>query len=97
MTRLGKRWERTVAFRDLLSNDGSDENSVRVGKEIAKRVSVAIPENNPLMDDDLQEIIERFEDVRDCDELNDCLSDLYDWGDYGKRLFVEVWKEDTEQ
>jgi hypothetical protein len=85
----GKQWDRKVKFRDLLSDDTSDENAVRVGKGIAKRVSGAVPEGDRFRDDDLTDIIERLNEVEDCDELNDCLSDLYDWGDRGKRLFVE--------
>ena len=83
-------WDRTVKFRDLLSDDTSSENAKRVGKGIAERVAAAIPDGDRLRDDDLAYIIECLSAVEDCDELNDCLSDLYDWADHGKRLFVEL-------
>ena len=85
----GKQWDRKVKFRDLLSGDTSDENAIRVGKRIAGRVSNAAPEGDRFRDDDLADIIERLNEVEDRDELNDCLSDLYDWVDCGRRLFVE--------
>lgn len=90
MTRR-RDWLRTVKFRDLLSDDSSDETAVRVGKLIAARVANAVPETDKLRDDELTEIIERLgEDVDDCGDLNEALSDLYDWGDSGKRLFVSL-------
>ena len=88
-TTWGKRWDRTVRFRDLLSDDTSDENAIRVGKAIAKRVNRAIPETDRIRDDELTDIIDQLECVEDCEELNSVLNDLYDWGDAGKRMFVE--------
>lgn len=85
----GKQWDRRVKFRDLLTDDDSDENAIRVGKCIADRVSAAVPESDTFRDEELTGIIERLREVVDCEELNDCLNDLYDWGDCGKRLFVE--------
>lgn len=91
-----RTWKRKVAFRDLLSDDGSAANAIRVGKLIAARVALAVPEDDPLRDDELTELIQGFRQVVDCDELNDCLNDLYDWGDHNNRLWVECafeWNE----
>ena len=91
MLTMRREWKRTVRFRDLLSDDSSAETAVRVGKQIAERVAKAIPETDKLRDDELTEIIERLsDDVEDCEDLNEVLSDLYDWGDTGKRLFVSL-------
>ena len=88
-TTWGKSWDRTVKFRDLLGDDTSKENSMRVGKEIARRVSKAIPETDRLRDEELTDIIDDLQLVECCDDLNSTLNWLYDWGDYGKRLFVQ--------
>ena len=90
MPRLFKKWDRTVKFRELLSDDTNDLRAQRVGLEISRRVDIAIPEDDKLRDDDLTEIIERFQEVVNCDDLNDCLEDLYDWGDRDRRLFVAL-------
>ena len=90
LTTWCKRWDRTIKFRELLSGDDSDEESRRIGRIISERINKTIPETDRVRDDDLTDIIENLEDVQCRDDLNACLGDLYDWGDEGKRLFVEL-------
>ena len=84
------KWDRVVRARGLLTGDDSNENAVYVGKKLAEKVAVAIPENDPLRDEELTDILERLNEVVDCDDFNSVLYDLYDWGDVKKRLFLEL-------
>jgi hypothetical protein len=85
------RWARKVVAAGLLTGEESEENAIRIGKELSAAVAKAIPENDLLRDEELEDILEQLNAVEDCDELNYVLSQLYDWADQGKRLWLQLW------
>ena len=76
-------WKHTFHMRDLLSDDTSDENSVRVAKELARRMKAS-----KLFEDfDGQLIIEDLEDAAtDAESLNEILNTFWDYCDWR-----EIW------
>jgi hypothetical protein len=76
-------WKHTFRMRDLLSNDTSDENSVRVAKELARRMEVS-----KLFEDfEGQNMIADLEDiVVDAHDFNGILEDFWDYCDWR-----EIW------
>lgn len=83
-------WARKVVVNGLITGDDSEENAIRVGKELAAAVGKAMPQTDPLRDEELEDILERLNEVVDCGDLNYVLSDLYDWADHGKRLWLQI-------
>lgn len=77
-------WEYRVNLKHLFTADDSDENAIRVGKEVASivRVSTWYKENTKTDPySDLEETLEFLETVNDVDELNYYLGWLYDLAD----------------
>ena len=75
-------WRKTVNIKDLLTDDESPEEVVRIAGELTSRLEKAFP--HP--DYDLEDIIEEFKDIEVTDKrpvvlFNDTLSRLYDWAD----------------
>ena len=76
------KWRKTVNIKDLLGDDESPEEVVRVAAAIVGRFNKAFPDP----DYGLEDIISEFEDIRVDDKrpcllFNDTLSSLYDWAD----------------
>ena len=76
------KWRKTVNIKDLLGDDESPEEVVRVAAAIVGRLNKAFPDP----DYGLEDIISEFEDIRVDDKrpcllFNDTLSSLYDWAD----------------
>ena len=74
-------WKHSFRMRDLLSNDTSDENAVRVAKELAGRMKAS-----KLFEDfEGQNMIADLEDiVVDSNDLNDILESFWDYCDWRK-------------
>ena len=75
-------WRKTVNIKDLLTDDDSPENCVRVASVIVERLRKAFPEPP----DNLEWILDEFEDISADDKrpsvlFNDTLESLYDWAD----------------
>lgn len=86
----GNQWARKVALNGLITGDDSEEHAISIGKELAAAVDKAIPKTDPLRDEELDDILERMQEVVDCDDFNYALRDLYDWADQGKRLWLQL-------
>ncbi len=89
-------WERSINIKDLLSTDDlSDENCARLGREVAERLKVGLPKTWLENDFELEEIIEHFESITPYDvypalaDFNNALDDLYDWGD-ARRVWLGI-------
>lgn len=86
-------WKHTFHMRDLLSDDTSDENSVRVAKELARRMKAS----NLFKDYDGESIIEDLEsNVEDADYFNEVLDRFWDYCD-ANRIWISsdergTWK-----
>jgi len=65
-------------LRELLTDDDSDENAIKVGKEFYKILNSSIYRKYFKNFDRLEE----FNEVLDVKEVNDILSDLWDYCDY---------------
>jgi len=77
-------WKYRVNLKHLLTEDDSDENAIRVGKEVARivRVSTWYKENTKIDPySDLEETLEFLETVNDVEEFNYYLDWLYDLAD----------------
>lgn len=82
-------WQREVVITGLLdTGDISNGRCGVVSKTIARRLHKAVKLADPLRDDELTEIIERFRVADDVETVNGVLKDLYEWGDRDKRLHV---------
>lgn len=91
-------WSRKIKIKDLLGDDDSNENSVAVAHEIAKRFRAEMPnstfdvrENE--YDDEITSLIEDLEsfnlqmDQEICEVLNERIDEIYDWADV-KRVWI---------
>lgn len=74
-TRLTGRWPYEFVFKDLLGEDDSDEAAERIATTIAERMGAIGQYPFPLW------LREGFEDTTCLEDLNEALSDLYDYGD----------------
>ena len=82
-------WKKKLVLRDLSEkHDNEEMTASQVGKEVSKRLAEIYPENerNP----DIHCFINRFDDVKDEDEFDDIMTELYDWGDADHRLWVAM-------
>lgn len=69
-------------LRKLLGEDDSIENSKKVGKEIYKIVNMGIYKKHfKEYDYETDRTLDEFNNVVDCEDLNDMLSDFYDYCD----------------
>ena len=74
------RWKHRFSMRDLLSDDTSDENAVRVGKELSRRMS----ESGLFTDSAGNLLIVGFQKAQDSDEINSLLDAFWDYCDVKK-------------
>lgn len=76
-------WKRTIDIKNCLTEDVSDEECQRVAKSVAAVLHNAFAGVNLEEEDyDLYEIVlDLDESVLDVEDLNNVLSDLYDWAD----------------
>lgn len=87
------RWIKTVDIKDLLTDDDSPENAVKVGLAMAERLRSRLA--GYLDDDpDFEEIVNDFEAVGDAQQFalsafNDTMNRLYDWAD-GERIWLGI-------
>lgn len=85
------RWQVQIDIADLLdTGDDSDENAQAIGKAVADKLNEGLPAGHRLRDEALDALVESFRSVQSCDDLDGYLDELYDWGDYNKRLFINV-------
>ena len=77
------RWKTKIkGIRPLLTEDDSDENAQKVGKEIYKIVTSSLYKKYfKIYEDDMLEPLDSFLFVEDCEHLNSLLSTLYDYCD----------------
>lgn len=76
-------WKRTVNIKPLIGEDSSDSGA----QECARNISALLQDK--LMDllthdGDLMGIVDGFEAVETCDDVNDTLDSLYDWADQNR-------------
>lgn len=98
-------WKKKLILTDIWQNGDVPESEVHlVGKEIANRLRSVYPDYAP--DVVLDEIITAFENLLSLDEYNSDpswadaytpyddfnarMSDLYDWADEDKRLWIQL-------
>jgi len=84
------RWVTRIDIDDLLTEDDSVENAIRVGVSIADRIENVLPAGHLLRDEDMEGILVSLRTIPDCEELNYVLDLLFDWGDFCNRMFVNT-------
>jgi len=82
-----KDWSYEISFKDIFDLYRAKEiEPTELGKLVAKRIL-----GHPIykiFQNQLDPIISGFEDIRDIDDFDSCMEDLYDWADRNKRCWI---------
>lgn len=84
-------WIVTVDAFDLKEQWEDDGDLLAFGTALAARIE-AETEAAGVLDDDLRDKLWDLTDgfIQTTDEMDDCLSDIWDWGDDGARMFLNL-------
>jgi len=81
------RWKSTVHLTDL---HDAHRNGTMTIQEVGKQLAIRLKSNMYAKHDLLDEIEELEDGVEDVDHYDSILHNIYDFGDYGHRIWIET-------